>query len=834
MRFAYLLLPLFAIPAFVEADQPDALARPSAQMAPREGLVLPPVGQGGRLPVHKDALEAEIVAGRWLPPKAGDVVAAGNAKAVWRPMTAQKDGTFREKELRGGYAYFNIPSDKERVMMLEAAGHALVYVNGEPRAGDLYSHGYVKLPVLLHKGDNHFLFLVGRGQLKWQLAAPPKDVFLAKNDMLLPDGFVSDQASVWAAVLVVNATTERKSGLSLTSANGEGWVLVGADVMAPMPPLSVRKVPVKIAGPAKAWEKGLPVKLQLCQKPGVDFLDTLDVHIQVRTTAQPHIRTFISGIDGSVQYYAVLPAKPLQKNGPALAPALFLSLHGASVEATGQAAAYAAKTWGHLIAPTNRRPYGFDWEDWGRLDALEVLAHAQEKYGTDPQRVYLTGHSMGGHGTWHVGATFPDRFAAIGPSAGWVSFWSYAGAARIDSGTPVQALLQRATNTSDTLALAKNYLHHGVYVLHGDADDNVPVGQARIMKKHLEPFHHDLHYFEQPKAGHWWSNTDEPGAACVDWAPMFDLFARRVIPRPEQIREIGFITANPGVSAWCHWVGIVAQEKALDFSSIQIRFDPVKRRFVATTKNVAVLAIDLNHVKPGENLSIELDGNKLEKVAWPKSNRLYLERHDNVWLAAKPPPARSKGPHRYGPFRDAFNHHMLFVYGTKGNAAENAWALAKARFDAETFWYRGNGSIEVIADVEFDAKKTTDRSVILYGNADTNGAWTVLLKDSPVQVKRGAATVGGRMLKGDDLACLFLRPRPDSDVASVGVLAGSGLAGMRLTDRLPIFVSGVGYPDCTVLGPDVLTEGFGGVLAAGFFGIDWSIDAGDFAWRDQQ
>ena len=137
------------------------------------------------------------------------------------------------------------------------------------------------------------------------------------------------------------------------------------------------------------------------------------------------MRTFISDIDGSVQYYAVAPVKQNQKDGPSLA--LFLSLHGAGVEATGQAAAYASKTWGHLIAPTNRRPYGFDWEDWGRMDALEVLEHAQKLYKTDPQRTYLTGHSMGGHGTWHVGATFPDRFAAIGPSAGWVSFSTYAG-----------------------------------------------------------------------------------------------------------------------------------------------------------------------------------------------------------------------------------------------------------------------------------------------------------------------------------------------------------------------------------------------------------------------
>ena len=55
------------------------------------------------------------------------------------------------------------------------------------------------------------------------------------------------------------------------------------------------------------------------------------------------------------------------------------------------------------------------------MDALEVLNLAQADLRTDRRRTYLTGHSMGGHGTWIVGVTFPDRFAAIAPSAGWIS-----------------------------------------------------------------------------------------------------------------------------------------------------------------------------------------------------------------------------------------------------------------------------------------------------------------------------------------------------------------------------------------------------------------------------
>jgi hypothetical protein len=42
----------------------------------------------------------------------------------------------------------------------------------------------------------------------------------------------------------------------------------------------------------------------------------------------------------------------------------------------------------------------------------------------------------------------------------------------------------------------------------------------------------------------------------------------------------------------------------------------------------------------------------------------------------------------------------------------------------------------------------------------------------------------------------------------------------------------VAFPDCTVFGPDVLTAGAERALAAGFFGIDWTVESGDFAWRD--
>jgi hypothetical protein len=175
---------------------------------------------------------------------------------------------------------------------------------------------------------------------------------------------------------------------------------------------------------------------------------------------------------------------------------------------------------------------------------------------------------------------------------------------------------------------------------------------------------------------------------------------------------------------------------------------------------------------------------------------------------------------------------MVFVYGTRGSSGQSQWAFNKARYDAEQFWYRGNASIPIVADVEFDPADYPDRNVVLYGNASSNMAWSKLLSDCPVQVKNGSVTIGSKEIQGSDLACLFLYPRSDSDLASVAVVSGSGLTGMKLADRCPYFTSGVGYPDVTVLTPDYLNTGADGIVAAGFFGTDWGVDSGDFVWSE--
>ncbi len=827
----YTLLPMLLVAMTVWCD-----AQPL-----RECLVLPMPGGMSRSIVYTDPIQALQVSGGWMAPKAGDTVTFPDGSTQrWGAVTANAEGWFEHPALRNGYAYAVVSSDREKVVLLEAQGNVSVTVNGEPRVGDVYQHGYVKIPVLLKQGQNELLFRCSRaGRLSARLSsAPVEGALLNVSDATLPDLVVGEDTDVWLGIVVINASTQTLRGLFI-AASHEGGRTVESAVPA-LPPLSVHKVPVRLRGMAPRAAGVRKVELRLLRQEGKQkfTIDTAEVTLRIREPHESQKRTFISSIDGSVQYYAVLPAQRLGKDLPP--PALVLTLHGAGVEAIGQVDSYSPKTWATLVAPTNRRPFGFSWEEWGRLDALEVLELAQRQWRTDPYRVYLTGHSMGGHGTWQVGLTHPDRFAVIAPSAGWVSIWTYATSARLEQrertaeqkSDPIEDFLLRCASPSDTLSLVRNSLLQGVYVLHGDADDNVPVTEARLMREKLSPIHRDFEYYEQPGAGHWWDLSDEPGVDCVDWMPLFDFFARHRLPTPDSVRRIEFTTMSPGVSASCHWVSIEMQEQQMKPSSVNLRYDPGKRRFVGTTSNVARLLLRLDYVKPGAPLSVELDGQVLGNISYPSRERqIWLAKEAGQWkLSAAPSPAM-KSPQRYGGFKSVFTNRPVLVYGTKGTPEENAWALAKARYDSETFWYRGNATWEVIADTDFQPERYRDRNVVLYGNAETNAAWQLLLGDSPVQVHRGAVHVGQRTLSGEGIACLLVRPRAGSHTALVAAVAGTGLSGMRLTDRLPYFTAGAGVPDCLVLSTDMLTKGMEGVLSAGFFGADWSIQSGEFVWR---
>jgi predicted peptidase len=124
--------------------------------------------------------------------------------------------------------------------------------------------------------------------------------------------------------------------------------------------------------------------------------------------------------------------------------------------------------------------------------AMAALDAVMARYATDPDRVYLTGISMGGNGAWYLAYRHPDRFAAVAPICGWVESHPRFARGQVvpgQDGEPFQALAHRLADVP-------------IWIFHGDADTAVPVEQSRRAAAALEAAGADVRYTELPGVGH--------------------------------------------------------------------------------------------------------------------------------------------------------------------------------------------------------------------------------------------------------------------------------------------------------------------------------------------
>ncbi len=121
-------------------------------------------------------------------------------------------------------------------------------------------------------------------------------------------------------------------------------------------------------------------------------------------------------------------------------------------------------------------------ESWWtmELEALEaLLKDIIKRYNVDVDRIYLTGLSMGGYGTWSLAIRNPNVFAAIAPICG--------------GGDP-----KKVCAIKDVPA----------WVFHGAKDEIVPLKQSENMVKALKECGGNVQFTVYPEAGHdSWTET---------------------------------------------------------------------------------------------------------------------------------------------------------------------------------------------------------------------------------------------------------------------------------------------------------------------------------------
>ncbi|HCF56472.1 MAG TPA: hypothetical protein DFS52_00545, partial [Myxococcales bacterium] len=580
-----------------------------------------------------DPVAAALDDGSFTAPASGSTLYG----LSWLPAPQDADGALPAVGGRLSYVYaaasLDVPAPVNMVMRADNA--YVVWINGRRQPGDLYASGKLRVPFRLEAGTNTIVLLgLGRRRFSIGMTSSSHEAVFNTLDATAPDLRVGERMEQWLGLPALVFGPD--AALEATARVIENERFSGSAVRFPaLAGGAVTQIPflLKPKQPPAAGGETWTAEIQL-DAPGWSHSYRATVDLRTAAADEPFRGTFLSPDDLSVQFYGVRPPSNFD---PSQRYALVLSLHGASVDAFGQVGAYSSRDWNYVVAPTNRRPFGFDWEEWGHANAIFTLDEAMARFCTDPTRTYLTGHSMGGHGTWHVGTHNAGRFAMIGPSAGWNSFYSYTGAAEpTGPNKPARA----HSKTTDFLG---NLSHRAIYAIHGEADLSVPISESRNLIERASEYTQEIDHHWEPGAEHWWDGDQAPGVDCVDWVPLFEKMKERTLDPTEL--DFSFTSS----AAWYS-----ATYSYLTFTS---SIDPYQL-LAATSQSSSPSAVTLT---TSNARSMVLDGQALRAkgVTRITVDGTLHELPDGPLALG---PQTGKRPHVSGPFNQVFYRPFLFVY----------------------------------------------------------------------------------------------------------------------------------------------------------------------------
>jgi predicted peptidase len=122
--------------------------------------------------------------------------------------------------------------------------------------------------------------------------------------------------------------------------------------------------------------------------------------------------------------------------------------------------------------------------------AMAALAQAQREFHGDSARIYLTGLSMGGYGTWYLAGKYHGKFAAIAPICGGILMPDKARAQSADDMKPYTEAAGKIGKDTPT------------WIFHGGDDPVVPPAESQRMAAAMKALGGEVKYTEYPGVGH--------------------------------------------------------------------------------------------------------------------------------------------------------------------------------------------------------------------------------------------------------------------------------------------------------------------------------------------
>ncbi|WP_161965657.1 prolyl oligopeptidase family serine peptidase [Steroidobacter cummioxidans] len=413
----------------------------------------------------------------------------------------------------------------------------------------------------------------------------------------------------------------------------------------------------------------------------------------------------------------------------------------------------------------------------GERDVLRCLQEAKARFAVDDDRVYLTGESMGGHGTWAIASRNPHLFAAAAPVfGGWDFRVSTIRGPALAENQPSNALEFYIQERRSSFVNAENLLNVPLLVIHGDSDATVSVENSRHATRMLQRWGYNIRYWEMPGWGH---EDLQQRLALIDW-----LLEHRRDSAPRRVR----LRSADLSGARAHWLEARAMGEPQRL--IRAEAEVVKPGLVRIdSENLAAFDLTLPQSLRGSTQELELVWNG-------QSQRAQLDNGvARIGMALSKPRGVRKRPGVEGPIPDIINLPFMVVVGTTSRDPHMRRSIEERARDLQDVWMAWQYQpLRVMRDVDVSAADERAYSLILLGGADANAVTRRLGNRLPMSVSAHSIEVDGKRWTVDDAVLQMIYPSPRAEHRYVLVVAATSAMGMQLWK--PEFVEpaiGIGF-----------------------------------------
>ncbi|MBN2371709.1 MAG: prolyl oligopeptidase family serine peptidase, partial [Vicinamibacteria bacterium] len=399
----------------------------------------------------------------------------------------------------------------------------------------------------------------------------------------------------------------------------------------------------------------------------------------------------------------------------------------------------------------------------GDSDVVRVIAEAKRLFNIDEDRVYLTGDSMGGWGTWNVASRHPDLFAAIAPVFGGVDYHSRMSEEELARLSPIDRfLLEKQSSWS----MAEGLLNVPIFVLHGDKDESVNVEYSRWAVRLLQRWGFDVRYREFPGRIHEaldYRNGIMNGTMNIEW-----FLRHRRDPNPRRVR----IRSAELRNASAYWARVKQAASPIDFMVVDAE---VVDRNVIRLDTENVLDVELS---PPAAL---VDPARPVRVVWNGVAHEQSLRDGRLRLAAAEyePATLHKNPRLPGALTDFTVTPFAVVIGTVSKDPEMRELCrqkAKGFVDGWREWQKHEP--RVFKDTEISDADAARYSLLLVGGPDANRMAAKLAARLPLRISTERIAIDGKSFPVEDAAVHMIYPNPLNPERYVWVAAGTSADGM--------------------------------------------------------